>query len=152
MNWKDFIEESSKSGKHIIDPTRLTKDEYGCLVALSVASRSEDPHTKNGCCIVNSDGRIISTGYNGLVKDRLLSSTLTKECYRDIKRSLFIHAETNALSLIRRGEGHIIYITMSSCLNCAVNIAAHGIKHVIFVDDYRDYVEYKYIFSYYITP
>ncbi len=149
MNWKEFIKESNESGTPVINPNRLTKDEYGCLMALSVASRSEDPQTITGCCITNSDGRIISTGYNGLIKGKPLISTLTKECYRDIKRSLFIHAETNALSLIRRGEGHIIYLTMSPCLNCAVNIAAHGIKNVVFINDYRDYIEYKDVFAHY---
>lgn len=131
------------------DANRLSKDEYACMIALSVASRSEDPHTIAGCCILNCDGRIISTGYNGLSNGKSLPSILATEKYRHIKRDIFIHAETNALSLIKKGEGHSIYLNISPCKGCAINIVAHDIKQVVFVKDYAISEEYKNIFKFY---
>lgn len=145
QKWKDVL-----GCKEIIESSnRLTKDEYGCLIALSVSSRSEDPHTKAGCCVCNNEGRILSTGYNGLINNKSLPSILQDEEYRDIKRNIFIHAETNALSLIKKGEAETIYLNMNPCSNCSVNIAAHGIMKVVFVYDYPKSQEYKYIFDFY---
>ena len=135
--------------KFLENEDRLTKDEYGCLIALSVASRSEDPHTQAGCCIVNYNGKILSTGYNGLVGGVDVPEILASEEYRDVKRVLFVHAETNALSLIKQGECDTIYLTMNPCANCAVNIAAHGMLNVVFIDDYPRSQEYKDIFKFY---
>lgn len=136
---KDFIK----------DAKRLSKEEYGCLIALAVSSRSEDPHTKAGCCIFNKEGRILSTGYNGLSNGKLLPKILTDDNFRDVKRNIFIHAETNALSLIKRGEGETICLNMNPCGNCAINIVSHGIKNVVFVYDYPISQDYRNIFSFY---
>ena len=43
----------------------ISWDEYFMGVALLAAKRSKDPNTQVGACIVNTDNRIISTGYNG---------------------------------------------------------------------------------------
>lgn len=131
------------------DVNRLTKDEYGCLIAKAVSGRSEDPHSKVGCCVVNKSGRILSTGYNGLLPGESVPSILKEEEYRDIKRILFIHAETNALSLINEGDGDTIYLTMNPCSACASNISRHMIKNVVFINDYPMSDEYKYIFKFY---
>ena len=40
-------------------------DDYFVGIAFAVSKRSPDPSTKHGCVIVNSENRIISTGYNG---------------------------------------------------------------------------------------
>lgn len=135
--------------EYIKNTKRLTKEEYGCLIALAVASRSEDPHTKAGCCIVDKHGRVLSTGYNGLSKSKSLPIILKNEQYRDVKRDLFIHAETNALSLIRCNEGNSIFLNINPCSSCAINIVAHGIKNVVFVYDYAKCQKYKHIFQFY---
>lgn len=43
----------------------LSWDEYFMGVAKLSAGRSKDPNTQVGACIVSSDNRILSTGYNG---------------------------------------------------------------------------------------
>ena len=43
----------------------LTWDEFFMGVALLAAKRSKDPNTQVGACIVSSDNRILSVGYNG---------------------------------------------------------------------------------------
>lgn len=115
---------------------RISKTEYGLLIAKSASFRSEDPHTKVGCCIEDKDGRIISMGYNGLKEKQTLHFSAEKN--RDKKRNFFIHAETNALSLIKRNEGFCMYLTHSPCPSCCQNIASHGIKKIVFLEEYDD--------------
>ena len=114
---------------------RLNWDEYACLLAYTASLRSEDPDTKVGCCVLNQYKQVIALGYNGL---------LTKQEYpdeakgnREEKRVYFIHAETNALSLVKKGEALILGLTHSPCLACAKNIAAHGIKQVYYITEYH---------------
>ena len=44
----------------------LSWDEYFMGIALLSAERSKDPNTQVGACIVSSDNRILSLGYNGM--------------------------------------------------------------------------------------
>ena len=43
----------------------LSWDEYFMGIAKLSAMRSKDPSTQVGACIVSSDNRILSIGYNG---------------------------------------------------------------------------------------
>lgn len=124
---------------------RISKIEYGLLIALTASLRSEDPHTKVGCALENHQGRIIVTGYNGLKEGQNLDFCIDKE--RDRKKLHFIHAETNALSLVKKGEVHTIYLNFSPCVPCCHNIAANDIKRVIFLNEYTP--EYKEILDSY---
>lgn len=124
---------------------RLTKIEYGCLLALSASTRSEDPNTKVGCAIENSNGKIIATGYNGLKSG--FSYEQINISSREDKLRHFIHAETNALSEIVKGSGRTIYLTHSPCQYCAQNITAHGIDNVIYINEYHGCKEFKRIFT-----
>ena len=42
-------------------------DDYFMSVAYISSLRSKDPNTQVGACIVDTNHRIISTGYNGMV-------------------------------------------------------------------------------------
>lgn len=108
--------------------------------------RSESLNTKVGCAIENHDGRIIATGFNGL-KDKC-NIDLTKYS-REERRKFFIHAEANALSLVKKGEANTIYITHSPCINCAQNIIAHGINNVYFFEYYEHETDYINLFKLY---
>ena len=44
----------------------LSWDEYFMGIALVSSMRSKDPSTQVGACIVNSEKRILSMGYNGM--------------------------------------------------------------------------------------
>jgi len=128
---------------------RLSWHEYGCMMALAASSRSEDPHTKVGACILNKEGRIISTGYNGLKKGFPVKEWMKKEENRPKKREIMIHAETNALSLIRKGEGESICLTVSPCFACAKDIVSHEIQRVFYIKQYDQCDKFKEIFDYY---
>lgn len=128
---------------------RLSKDEYGCLMALSASTRSEGRTTHVGCIIADNDGRIIATGFNGYAPGSNLDIA---EPDNKKSRPYYIHAETNALALIEKGRGHTLYCTHSPCASCAQNIAAHKIKQVIYIDLHessRDEVSFKQIFKAY---
>ena len=43
----------------------LSWDEYFMGIAKLTSGRSKDPNTQVGACIVSSDNRVLSTGYNG---------------------------------------------------------------------------------------
>lgn len=43
----------------------LSWDEYFMAIAKLSAGRSKDPNTQVGACIVGSDDRVLSIGYNG---------------------------------------------------------------------------------------
>jgi dCMP deaminase len=106
------------------------------LLAVVAKERSEDRFVKVGAVIENSDGRIIATGYNGLPAGFSLNEQISSN--RDLRRPFMIHAEINALSLIRRGEGYRVYCTLHPCSSCINAMVAHGIKEVIYLDSWEN--------------
>lgn len=112
------------------------------------ALRSEDPFKKVGCCIISNEGRVLSTGYNGLP-----SKFNPKQGFwddRDSRRKYMLHAEINALSLIKRmDQPFLLASTLLPCPSCATAIIAHGIKNIIYVEDYEPDQNSLDIFEYY---
>lgn len=115
---------------------RLSKEEYGCLLALAAKSRSEDPHTKIGAVALSADNRVLGTAYNGLKPGRYVEEWMTKEENREAKGDVFIHAEANLCALLRKGECHTICLTQSPCIKCCQNIAALDIVRVVYLKEY----------------
>lgn len=107
-------------------------------IAEVVSTRSHDSETQVGCVIVDSNKRIISTGYNGFppgCKDSELPTT------RPEKYKYMIHAEINAIATCRVDlNGASLYTTTSPCSDCVKAIITSGIKKVIFKKAYRDSV------------
>ena len=84
-------------------------DEYFMTIADDVSLRSPDPHTKHGCVLVDTNNRIVSTGYNGPIKG--LDHALV-ELKRPHKYNWMIHAEDNAVLFAKCNlEGCTAYIT-----------------------------------------
>ncbi|MBQ4154681.1 MAG: dCMP deaminase family protein [Clostridia bacterium] len=117
----------------------LNWDEYFMGVAMLSAGRSKDPSTQVGACIVNSENRIMSVGYNGMPAgcsddkfpwDRK-GDTL------DTKYPFVCHAELNAILNFRGGslKGCKVYCTLFPCNECAKAIIQIGISEVIYLED-----------------
>lgn len=51
---------------------------------------------------------------------------------RDARRLMVIHSEMNALKYVRPGECYLAAITMTPCNDCLKNIAAYGIKKIVY--------------------
>ncbi len=123
----------------------LSWDEYFMGVASLSALRSKDPSTQVGACIVSSDNRILSVGYNGAPNgfkddyfpwEREGDSLNTKYLY-------VCHAEMNAILNFRGHrkdfEGSKLYVALFPCNECAKAIIQCGIKEVIYLSDkYHD--------------
>lgn len=121
----------------------LDYETYFMLMALLVKERSKDPKTQVGAVIVKNN-RLLSTGYNGTTKglsdDEMPWNSLGEENgdLFQIKNSFVIHAEANALDLVRQDlTGASIYVTLFPCHECAKRICNAGISDVYYLEDYK---------------
>lgn len=107
-------------------------------LAEHIANWSKDPSRKIGAIIVDKDNRIISTGYNGFAKG--IEDTQERLENKDIKRSLMIHAEENAILHARQNLSDCkIYIYgYCCCVHCASLLIQTGIKEVIYKNSNKD--------------
>ncbi|QDU32387.1 tRNA-specific adenosine deaminase [Poriferisphaera corsica] len=105
-------------------------DTYFLTLAKEVAKRSPDPSTKHGCVIVDTDKRVVSTGYNGPVSglpNELVPLT------RPEKYDWFIHAEDNAVAFARCNlSGATAYVTGQPCAPCFRRLLQVGITRIVF--------------------
>lgn len=113
---------------------RIDWHDYFLSQAILVSVRSPDTQTKVGAIFVNSDHRIVSTGFNGFVPgapDSELPNT------RPNKYPFMLHAEKNALlSCARQGkstDGLIAYTFAEPCWNCLYDMVGAGIREVHFI-------------------
>lgn len=119
----------------------LSWDEYFMAIAKLSSMRSKDPSTQVGACIVSSDNRILSIGYNGA------PNGFHDECFPwerngdmlNTKYAFVCHGEMNAILNYRGSrkefEGAKIYVDLFPCHECAKLIIQSGIKEVIYLND-----------------
>lgn len=103
-------------------------------LAEAASLRSEDPFVAVGAAAFDVRNRVLGVAYNGLAPGKNVTDVFWND--RDGRRPYILHAETNLLSLFKRGEGHMIACTLLPCSSCARQIIAHGIKKVIYRDVY----------------
>ena len=107
-------------------------DKRFLRIAEEVRLWSKDPGTKVGCVLV-SDRRILSTGYNGF--PHLIEDSLERYIDRDYKLSVTVHAEKNAiLNAAKNGtkvEGSTLYVTFPPCSQCASAVIQAGVAKVV---------------------
>lgn len=118
----------------------ISWDEYFMGVAALSAMRSKDPNTQVGACIVSSDNKILSMGYNGFpigCSDEEFPWGRDGTTYEDSKYFYAAHSELNAILNYRGGslEGCKMYVTLFPCNECAKAIIQCGIKEVVYRDD-----------------
>ncbi len=117
----------------------LKWDEYFMGIAMLSAMRSKDPNTSVGSCIVSTDNKILSVGYNGMPTgcsddeypwEREGNVLETKYFY-------VCHAELNAI-LNYTGvnmRGAKVYTTLFPCNECTKALIQTGISEVIYHSD-----------------
>ena len=121
----------------------LSWEEYFMGIAILSSQRSKDPSSQVGACIVNSNNKIISTGYNGApigFDDDLDMKWEREGSFADTKYAYVCHSELNAILNARSSVcGCILYVTLFPCNECAKAIIQAGIKEVIYLSDkYKD--------------
>ena len=117
----------------------ISWDEYFMGVSYLSAQRSKDPSTQVGACIVSSDNKILSMGYNGFpngVSDDEFPWEREGEELQT-KYPYVTHSELNAILNYRGGslEGTKLYVSLFPCNECAKAIIQAGIKTVVYADD-----------------
>jgi dCMP deaminase len=127
--------------------SRLTWEQYAINIAQVASLRSEDPFKKVGACALDFDNRVIGVAYNGLATGQNVDNNFWLD--RNERRPYMIHAETNLLSLIKRGECNLLACTLLPCSNCATMIAAYGIKRVVYSELYDHDMKAVDIFNFY---
>lgn len=120
-------------------------DYYFMKFAQMGSTRSKDPSTKVGACIVKNK-KVLSIGYNGAPKgfpDDLVPTTKgnTFPLIRN-KYAYVCHAEPNAIlnygGSILDFENSKLYVLISPCHECAKLIIQAGIKEVIYREEYHN--------------
>lgn len=126
---------------------RISWEEYALRIAETAALRSEDIYTKVGAVGLDFSNRVIGVAYNGLASGVLVDDNFWED--RDARRPFMIHAETNLLSLFRRGDCKLIACTLLPCSYCASMIAGYGIKQVVYRNVYTRDQQALDIFKFY---
>jgi len=124
----------------------ISNDEACMLTALAWAARSKDPSTQVGACFANSEGKVISNGYNGAPNgwdddDFMWRRPDKGEGEYNSKYPYVIHAEMNGI-LNYKGLGtdfigSTCFVTLFPCAQCAKFLAQRGIKRVVYYTDDR---------------
>lgn len=118
----------------------ISWDEYFMGVSLLSSMRSKDPNTQVGACIVSTDNKIMSVGYNGFPRgcsDDDFPWERSGESQNDTKYPFVCHAELNAI-LNAGGQnlsGTRIFVALFPCNECAKAIIQSGIKEVVYISD-----------------
>jgi len=119
----------------------ISWDEYFMGLAHLSALRSKDPNTQVGACIVDSDNKVVSIGYNGMPRgcDDANYPWGRDGGFLDSKYAFVVHAELNAiLNSPRSLKGCSIYVSLFPCNECAKAIIQCGIKKVVYESDKYD--------------
>ncbi len=117
----------------------LSWDEYFMGIAILSSMRSKDPSTQVGACIVDSDKKILSMGYNGM--PRCCSDDeypWDREGNPLDSKYLFVcHAELNAILNCHGGsvKDAVCYTTLFPCNECAKAIIQSGISEIVYLSD-----------------
>ena len=126
-------------------------NKYFKRILKETAEMSTCARVQVGCVIVR-DGRIISTGWNGVpAKKKHCNNHFKKKEWKGIESYLSekhnkwstqneIHAETNAIGYAAQNgvsiKEAVLYTSISPCVFCAKLICASGIKKVFYVKEY----------------
>lgn len=88
--------------------------------------------TKVGAVAVGTTRNQVAFGYNGLAPG--LADTPERLADRDVKLSLTLHAEVNALAN-SKFDVHTLYVTHPPCANCALHILSRRtVRRVVYMD------------------
>lgn len=105
---------------------------YFFELAKTVATASKDFNTKVGAIIVDVNGKVVSTGYNGMVAGCNEEAMWSKQN----KHACVIHAEMNAALFSRRADlvGCHVYCTHAPCINCLKHLLQLGVRKFFYLE------------------
>lgn len=123
---------------------RPSKEEYFSAMAQLVSQRGTCARRKVGAVLVDSQGHVLSTGYNGVAQGFSHCSEDHESCpgvgYQSgegLDKCGAIHAEQNALLQCKNPqEIDTVYTTTSPCIHCVKLLLNTPCKRIIFTDEY----------------
>lgn len=130
--------------------SRITRDELYLQMAELLARRTTCLRRGVGCVLVDEDGYVLATGYNGVAsgmphcntvsiigKHLHACSAATAKSGTNLDGCEAIHAEQNAIMRvadIRRV--HTCYVTVSPCMTCTKLLLGTGCERIKFRGEY----------------
>lgn len=113
-------------------------DKRFMRVAQEISSWSKDPSKQIGAVAVNSDRRILATGYNGFPKG--IEDFPERYEDRNIKYDLVVHAEMNCIynatfNGISLKDATLYVYGLPVCHDCAKGIIQVGINRIVMAMD-----------------
>ena len=132
--------------------SRPDKDTYFLDMAKLAATRSTCLRRAVGCILVDTKGRVLSIGYNGvsagvphcnqhdmfdpLGYPNACSSAFAKSG-EGLDACMAVHAEMNAILQCRDPDAvRTAYVTASPCIQCTKMLLNTGCKRVVFGEEY----------------
>ena len=115
---------------------RISREQYFISIALLTAKRSTCLKKQVGAVLVK-EGRIIATGYNGVLPGDDHSSGMDEDGITHT-----VHAEANIIAFCAKNgistDNSVLYTTLSPCEKCAELIVQSGIGEITYIEKYRD--------------
>jgi len=112
----------------------LFRDRIYMNMALELAKLSTCSRRAVGTIIVDSEHRIIGSGYNGVLPDMPHCKVQNPEGKKELCHCL--HSEDNASSLITRGHNLRAYVSTFPCEGCMRLLISRGIRAVYYASEY----------------
>lgn len=117
----------------------ISNESRAMAIAMANALMSKDPSTQVGACFVNSEGKIVSCGYNsppnGWADEDFTWDKPDEEEYN--KYTYIVHAEMNAIfnygGSIKDFRNSTLYVTFLPCPHCAKHMVQAGVKDVVYL-------------------
>lgn len=121
----------------------MTRDAWAMAMAHITAMRSTCIRRNVGCVLLNAQGHVIATGYNGVASGRPHCNEghpcagSKAESGKDLDACEAIHAEQNALLQCRDvREIDTCYVTTSPCITCLKLLLNTPCKRIVFSQFY----------------
>jgi len=113
-------------------------DLYYLTLAEHIAIKSKCIRAKYGTIIVSSDGRVVSTGFNGKPRGSINDSICYREGLPDnaSKPNCCLHSEANAIMFAspEELENGTIYVSGIPCTDCVLMIAQMKLFRCVYLD------------------
>lgn len=118
---------------------RPTKEELYIRMAYLVAERSTCARRRVGCVLVDEQGIILATGYNGVAAGRPHCNEgheckgATMPSGKGLDQCQALHAEQNAIIHLREPQNvHTAYVTDSPCISCIKLLLGTSCRRLVF--------------------
>lgn len=107
-----------------------------------VATRATCKRRQVGCVLINQQGHVLATGYNGVHSGAVHCTDVpcpgaNQPSGQGLHLCQAIHAEQNALIQCRNiNEIHTAYVSTSPCVACVRLLANTGVRRIVFAEVY----------------